>query len=265
MLTDLFWLLYNESMKEHKIMKLIKKEMKNLQFSSVQGRESKMYFGLELELDAERYKYMSSAVMQHFTMFKANLQRQGVKCAVVSDCSLYTGRELVIHPMTESAYKIYRPAFVQLFRDVINLGSIDTAGKTGGHIHVSARSFGNNLIKRERNIDRLIRWVYDNKEDFVKFAMRNSVWAIYKPNIEHTKGEKYSAIGITDKGTIEFRFFKGVKSIDMLDTNIQFIKLLVKTLTNPAKYLEDHSLESLILSNARAHKHVYDHWLSVNV
>lgn len=220
--------------------------------------QRKLYMGVEWEMDSNRPADTGGNV----AMKIANILRDGgLMTSIEHDGSLTYGRELITHPATLDVYKQLTPHFLKAFRVLMDSNFTDLENKTGGHIHISRRVFGKDLETRNRNVNRLVAWVYREKESFKKFAMRDSRWAVY---YDRPVPEKYSAINTIHQNTIEFRMFSGYKMFNNLIANLELVELIAMTLTTGSvRVLEDLTFDALLMSYKRTHKDAYNHWLSV--
>lgn len=239
-------------------MSILTKEMGGYVYHYTSHAQRKLYLGVEIEMD-------SNAPRVDGTTLANNVQRVlrdgGLTTSVEYDGSLLNGKELITHPATLDVYKKLTPNFLKAFRMMTDANYTDSNKKAGGHIHVSRRVFGKDNATREHNIDRLIAWVYVNRDSFKKFAMRDSQWAEYTSS---RRDEKYVAINTRHEKTIEFRMFDGYKMFNNLIANLELVELLTMTITKGSvRVLENFTFDALIESYKRSHPNAYNQWLSV--
>lgn len=246
-------------------MTLITRATNEWTFTSVKKREAKDYIGFEIELDGRNPRISRSALTIYLEQLAA---AHNVRVVVEHDASLINGMELVVNPMTYGAIDELSPFFIKLFRDMTNNGFINDTNTAGGHIHFSAKAFGNTLETRNYNIRRVIKWFYKNKEDLMKYALRREGRVSFQFYDDFTS-DKFSAVNTRHRNaadaieTVEFRIFKGLTDMTTLRANVELLKLIVSTVRDRSKDLEAMSLNDLVTASKRSHKNAYAHWLSV--
>ena len=198
------------------------------------------YYGIELEIDDGEDRQTAANdirdVAGDFLYFK-------------TDGSLSSeGLELVSHPASLD-YHMHRAPWEKIFRAASANGykshNTDTCGL---HIHVDRNAFGQGSQMREDlNVAKaiiLIDRFYDN--ELVNFARRDydkmCEWAskpdadIYTSDDEETAVDKalrtsqkgrYQAVNLTNRRTIEFRFFRGTLDYTTFIAAIQFLEVLI--------------------------------------
>jgi hypothetical protein len=239
-------------------MDIFKKEMSGYTYHYVGHAQRKLYLGCEIEFDGMTPSINGDTMARRCIDI---LRTGGIHSHATMDGSLNRGRELIVHPATLDVYNLVYPSFLKMFRELNNAQYFDEEGRTGGHVHVSRRFFGKDMDTRERNVDRLIAWVFVNREAFKKFAMRDSRWARYN---ETRSSDKYVAINTLHDKTIEFRIFDGVKMAQNLLANLELVELIsMAVATGTTRVIETMDLDALITSYARTHRNAYAHWLSV--
>jgi hypothetical protein len=238
---------------------ILTKEMSGYTYHYTGHAQRKLYLGVELEIDSDNPNASGERVA---LQIKSILGEGGLRADVEYDGSLRYGKEIITHPATLDVYKTLTPYFLKAFRVMTDANYTDANTKTGGHVHISRRVFGKDTATREKNVDRLIAWVYREKDSFKKFAMRDTHWAQYYPT---RSNEKYVAINTKHDNTIEFRMFNGIKMLNNLLANLELVELLTMTLTKGSvRVLENYTFDALLESYKRTHKNAYYHWLSVN-
>jgi hypothetical protein len=239
-------------------MSILTKEMGGYVYHYTSHAQRKLYLGVEIEMDSNAPRVDGTTLANHLQRV---LRDGGLTTSVEYDGSLLNGKELITHPATLDVYKKLTPYFLKAFRMMTDANYTDSNKKAGGHIHVSRRVFGKDNATREHNIDRLIAWVYVNRDSFKKFAMRDSQWAEYTSS---RRDEKYVAINTRHEKTIEFRMFDGYKMFNNLIANLELVELLTMTITKGSvRVLENFTFDALIESYKRSHPNAYNQWLSV--
>jgi hypothetical protein len=239
-------------------MSILTKEMGGYVYHYTSHAQRKLYLGVEIEMDSNNPRVSGQALADNV---QAVLRQGGLTTNVEYDGSLMNGKELITHPATLDVYKKLTPYFLKAFRMMTDANYTDSNKKAGGHIHVSRRVFGKDNATREHNVDRLIAWVYVNRDSFKKFAMRDSQWAEYTSS---RRDDKYVAINTRHEKTIEFRMFDGYKMFNNLIANLELVELLTMTITKGSvRVLENFTFDALIESYKRSHPNAYNQWLSV--
>lgn len=239
-------------------MSILTKEMGGYVYHYTSHAQRKLYMGVEIEMDSNAPRRSGNDVASELQRI---LKDGGLTTSIEYDGSLEYGKELITHPATLDVYKKLTPYFLKAFRVMTDANYTDSNKKAGGHIHVSRRVFGKDMATRERNVDRLIAWVYANRNEFKKFAMRDSQWADYNPS---RTSSKYVAINTNHDKTIEFRMFNGYKMFNNLIANLELVELITMTITTGSvRVLENYTLDTLIESYKRSHPNAYNQWLSV--
>jgi len=237
---------------------ILTKEIGGYTYHYTGHAQRKLYLGVEWEMDSDRPAQNGGEV----AMKIANILKDGgLMTDIAHDGSLQYGRELITHPATLDVYKAMTPHFLKAFRVLVDSNFTDRDNRTGGHIHISRRVFGKDLNTRQNNVNRLISWVYRERDSFKKFAMRDSRWAVYN---DRPMNDKYYAINTLHQNTIEFRMFSGYKMFNNLIANLELVELIAMTLTTGSvRVLENFSFDALLTSYKKTHKDAYYHWLSV--
>ena len=200
----------------------------------------KGYYGLELEIDDGDYKQEAAQRIQDAGGEHIYLKHDG---SLSED-----GFEIVTRPATLEHHMHSFP-----WRDIIraarnyNYTSHD-AGTCGLHIHASRSLFGATRAKQDLNIAKTILLIDFWWEQYiVPFSRRNynqlNEWA-KKPDAKimasdseydaickaKQSGEydRYKAVNLKNRHTVEFRFFRGTLRRDTIIASIQFIDTLIK-------------------------------------
>ena len=200
----------------------------------------KGYYGLELEIDDGYDKREAAQRIQDAGGEHVYLKHDG---SLSED-----GFEIVTHPATLEHHMHSFP-----WRDIIraardyNYTSHD-AGTCGLHIHASRTLFGADRTTQDLNIAKTILLIDFWWELYiVPFSRRNynqlNEWA-KKPNarimasdseteaickaIESGEYDRYKAVNLKNRHTVEFRFFRGTLRRDTIIASIQFVDTLIK-------------------------------------
>lgn len=238
---------------------ILTKEISGLHYHYTGHAQRRLYLGCEIEIDSHSPQVRGTTIGNACVHILTEGGMLGVKH--VYDGSLRCGVEVITPPATLDVYKLMQPAFLKMFRTLQENNYTDLENKTGGHIHFSRRFLGKDTETRERNVDRLITWVYNNRDAFKKYAMRDTRWAVYN---DKRSDDKYVAINTKHEHTIEFRMFAGVKMLPNLLANLELVEMIAMSVApNSVKPIENYTLETLVESYKRTHQNAYNHWLSV--
>lgn len=195
-------------------------------------------YGLEVEIDNGDYKQEAAADIQ---------AAGGDHIYLKEDGSLsYAGFEIVTHPATLEYHVNHFPWF-EVCEAALSYGyrSHDT-DTCGLHIHASRSLFGDTGVEQDLTIAKIMllvdRW-YDTK--IVNFARRNlhkmRQWAD-KPNADIKPGDddhaavnkskknadnRYKAVNLCNRNTVEFRFFRGTLKRDTIIASIQWVDTII--------------------------------------
>ena len=165
------------------------------------------------------------------------------------DSSLVAGFEIVTQPHTIPELKKFLTNFSTVFPLLIAQGAENECDKAALHIHVSRRSFGATTEEQNRNIAKVLHFVAMNKEDWIKSGRRKETKksAVKEEfvdkeaalkyvtdcdlvrSIERRNIERYVAINLRNKTTVEFRTMQTTFDLEVLLAEIDFVMLLVNT------------------------------------
>jgi hypothetical protein len=200
----------------------------------------KGYYGLELEIDDGNDRREAARRIQDVGGEHIYLKHDG---SLSED-----GFEIVTHPATLDFHMNHMP-----WRDIIraardyNYTSHD-AGTCGLHIHASRTLFGADRTTQDLNIAKTILLIDFWWEQYiVPFSRRNydqlNDWA-KKPNAyimasdserdaickakQSGEYDRYKAVNLKNRHTVEFRFFRGTLRHGTILASIQFIDTLIK-------------------------------------
>lgn len=201
------------------------------------------YIGFELEVEEKRGDKVKAAMNVLET-----LNHRFIECK--HDGSLNDGFEIVSQPATYH-YHLgvdYKSAFAGLVRDGMESHNPGTCGL---HFHVSKAFFGEGETQYT-NIAKLIVMLDKLWEDIVRFSRRNyhdlNDWSKKNPlpqkaslktqadagdidrdTIEEilydNSGNRYQAINITNRHTVEFRFMRGTLREKTFRASMEFVHL----------------------------------------
>jgi formylmethanofuran dehydrogenase subunit E len=200
-------------------------------------------YGVELEIDDGEYKEEAAEDINKAGKGHIYLKEDGSLS--------YAGFEIVTHPATLD-YHVNRFPWTDICEAALSYGyrSHDT-DTCGLHVHASRSLFGDTETEQDLTIAKIIllvdRW-YDTY--IVRFARRDiskmRQWA-NKPNagIKPEDGEfdavhkskksadnRYKAVNLCNRNTIEFRFFRGTLKRDTIIASIQWVNTIIQYCRN---------------------------------
>ena len=212
----------------------------NLKFNGVTNPFKDIVFGIENEMDG-------SCSGREFCTDTENIEDIYLK----HDGSIGDGGiEVVTHPMTMEYFKNEFP-IDRILDTAKKYGFVShDSGQCGLHVHVDRRSLGKTKIDQDYTIAKLLvlfEKFFDN--ELMKFSRRNESqvrqWAKnqtmeYDPDedtigtmCEKVQGkqdynDRYYAINLTNRATVEFRIFRGTLNNETFKATIQFVETIIK-------------------------------------
>jgi len=218
-----------------------------------------LYMGVELEVERRNDCPYEIGEMTHNDFYN---DKTGQFAIMKSDGSLSNGFEIVTCPATLNAH---RENWDKFFNgdSIKHLKSWNT-DTTGMHIHISR----NHLTQLE--IGKLLVFINDQKnEEFVNhIAGRNSdQWAKKSPKKIRdcvNSSDKYEAVNMSHRHTIEFRIFKGNLAKQGMFRVLEFIHALVgfsKT-TSMVRLSYKDFLKYMELPQNRSEYKIFYGWLT---
>lgn len=184
-------------------------------FYRANGENTTRFIGVELEVEARGGQDRFNAARDILDV----LGRNFIECK--HDGSLCDGFEIVTQPATLAYHRLqnYREALEGLISN--GMRSHD-GGNCGLHFHISKKFFEDENGDQWNNIAKLIVMSHYLWEDIVKFSRRdynqindwakkndyNEMWTVGEV-IDCNDSNRYQAINITNRHTVEFRFMRG--------------------------------------------------------
>ena len=194
--------------------------------------ENTLYLGVELEVD--------DGDDINETVKEIHESMNWIYCK--EDGSLDDGFELVSHPMTLDFVMNKKECYEDNFKYIVNNGfRSDMASTCGLHCHVNRDFFGDNTDTQDLHIAKIVLLVNNLWNDMVKFSRRTESqlnrWAkryglideVNKENeeavIQCCKGQnnRYFAVNLQNRNTIEFRIFKGSLNVETFYATLQLV------------------------------------------
>lgn len=253
--------------------KLIKLNKDNLVFTSLYQRETKLYFGIELEFSGYEPTEHADTVAQKIVSI---LSDNGIPSNAVYDGSV-RGREIVLQPCTYSVLESRASAFVKISRLLNTTGWNNDDGKAGGHIHISRRTMGKSKESQKENIDKMIAFFRKHRQGILKLSRRTASdfnrWCKILDNYDYPTrydmqdrypSRRYQAINLCNKNTVEFRIFTAFTTKNDILGALQFVNLVATTAKAKHKDLLSYeSLDAFIEDHSRSHRELADYWRSL--
>lgn len=184
--------------------------------------KGKLFFGCELEVTVnDRYSVIEKAE-EVFDILNPNGSDHAY---LKSDSSIGRGFEIVTHP---HSYEEIRKLWLEKWKENIQGITSHNSGTCGFHVHVSRGALS------KMHIQKLIVFINapENASMVRSVAQRNcDNWGIIKSNkvIGHCghSDDRYEAINLLNKHTIEFRIFRGNVRKDRIMKNLEFVKATI--------------------------------------
>jgi hypothetical protein len=199
------------------------------------GSASWLYFGAEIEMESRNGGGQEALdhFMNEFDRDEFYYKSDG---SLMSDDSF----EMVSHPRTLDSWQALLPRLQDTMQRARNLGmrswNTDTCGI---HIHIDSRAFGGSSA----HLYRFTQFIYRNPAEMHRLAGRGSVHyaefmgdysrrVTLPRDIKDRKryggaGDRYLAVNLQNRKTVEVRMFRGSLKPERLIANIEFLHALV--------------------------------------
>ena len=225
--------------------------------------KSNLYFGIELEIEhVEGYKENADMAeeLEHDSLY------------FKEDGSLSDGFEIVTHPMSYQYLKEQKEFFAGIFNALISDGYRSYNTNTCGiHIHLSKKAFST------IHLYKFLKMFYDPKHfDFIKTISQRDCdttrgccqWGRDNEHIDNSKvinkakvkrgGDRYTAVNISNRDTIEIRIFRGTLKIESFYKNIEFIMAVYNyTLECSINNTTPKHFINYVSNNRKSYKNLY--------
>lgn len=199
------------------------------------GNNKLPYLGVEIEVDkGGRRENIAKRAMDIMNDGDENL------VWVSEDESIPDGMEIVTQPCTLQYHKKNKDKYDKLFKMLKSEKyKSDTVSTTGIHVHFNRDYFGDKEVER---IYKLLFFVDKNYKDLIKFSRRKEK-AIDKyakaptyplseyistANKSGVRGFHYYGVNISNKDTIEIRYFKGTMKTEILFAILELVEFMAK-------------------------------------
>ena len=225
-------------------------------FRSVEGENTKLYFGIEIETEVSRNGYDISSCSEYAAQI---LEHEYDLAYLKHDGSLNNGFEIVTHPLSHAYYMTQAQPLWDVLETLrsqpYTMKSWDT-GTCGLHIHISRAGFNSGSHQH-----RFLQLVYSNPEFYSTLAGREAShwakfddvvrsqreidndgyynyksWRSYKHKLaghNSNHSDRYSAVNTLNRHTLEMRIFRGsinsktVKAaIDLAHASVEYTREL---------------------------------------
>lgn len=194
------------------------------------NNEEELYLGIELEIDSGGEDNSNAEYVCSFM----NSKTENVYCK--HDGSLNNGFEIVTHPCTIEYHKQLN--YEELFKELIKRGYRSHDVSTCGlHVHINRDYFGEKKIEQDLNISKLL-YLYEKYWDKVELVARRKSNRFAKRFLleedetpldlyaKSKESDKYGAINLQHKNTVELRIFKGTLKLDTYLNTLEFVKVI---------------------------------------
>lgn len=218
---------------EHKYIKNYNYVPKEFVFHKLRNEEE-LYLGVELEIDCGGENEVNARFVYDF--MNAQTGRENVYCK--HDGSLRDGFEIVTHPCTIEYHK--ELAYEGLFKELTKRGyRSHDAATCGLHVHMNRDYFGLKKLEQDLNISKLL-YLYEKYWDKVELVARrksNGYARRFLLEEDETpldlyakskEADKYGAINLKHKNTVEIRIFKGTLKVDTFYNTLEFVKVMAE-------------------------------------
>jgi hypothetical protein len=225
-------------------------------FRSVEGENTKLYFGIEIETEVSRVGRDITACSEYAAQI---LEHEHDLAYLKHDGSLNNGFEIVTHPASHAYYKQEDNPLWEVLETLRSqpyaMKSWDT-GTCGLHIHISRAGFSSGSHQH-----RFLQLVYNNQEFYSTLAGResshwakfddivrserqideNGMWSYkqrrsYKHKLARHNdncSDRYSAVNTLNRHTLEMRIFRGTingftvkAALDLAHASVEYTREL---------------------------------------
>lgn len=196
--------------------------------------EEELYLGVELEIDCGGENEVNARFVYEY--MNSQIKRENVYCK--HDGSLRDGFEIVTHPCTIEYHK--ELAYEGLFKELTKRGyRSHDAATCGLHVHINRDYFGIKKLEQDLNISKLL-YLFEKYWDKVELiARRKSNGYARRFLLEEDEtpldlyakskeADKYGAINLKHKNTVEIRIFKGTLKVDTFYNTLEFVKVMAQ-------------------------------------
>lgn len=203
-----------------------------VQFFGGNDDGTNLFLGIELEVDNGDYNDREDTAIDMKECMPSNF------ITMERDGSLDSGFENITQPATLEYHKSIEEDYKDMFEVAIKNGFRSHNTSTCGyHIHFNRSFFGAN---EEECVARLLYLVEKFWVNLVKFSRRNynnlERWAKkYEEDVDtvinkmkNRNLDRYYAVNLTNRNTIEFRMFRGTMNIETFFATMELVDNIVK-------------------------------------
>lgn len=194
--------------------------------------EEELYMGVELEVDCGGKDEDNAKYVCDFM----NVDTENVYCK--HDGSLNSGFEIVTHPCTLNYHKSlpYEELFNWLTKHKYRSHDTTTCGM---HVHINRDYFGTDKLSQDLCISKVL-YLFEKYWDKVELiARRKSNGYARRFRLEEDEtpidlyaksqsSDKYGAINLKHKNTVEIRIFKGTLNYNTYICTLEFVSVMAK-------------------------------------
>lgn len=218
-------------------------------FLSLDGENTKTYFGIELEVESTSGRgrdYVAADALRAINKSTDGETRN--HWTAMNDGSLNCGFELISQPMTARYFdKEVAPLLKTEFKNMIHMGLRSHNTRTCGlHFHVSRTELSTDTlvnmkiavdkfkstvvkISRRKNFDEIDRWAHVEEIHECFGVLDKDLW---NERYDREKGRlncggRYLALNFTNRDTVEFRICKGTLKYESFIGCLHFFRFLI--------------------------------------
>lgn len=219
-----------------------------------------LFFGFELEVDKGGESNVYASAAKNIVNNVAG--KHYLYCS--HDGSLENGFEIISQPATLKYHESMRDEYEKMFKFLVKNGyRSHDASTTGIHIHFSRKFYEND---EDNNITKLLYLVERFWDEIVIFSRRDyNTLERYAKKVDGNKTEfvksynksaqhsgHYYSVNITNRDTIELRFYRGTLNINTFMGILYFSNALIRAAKNKTnEQLQSMKFEELLDDNTR--------------
>lgn len=198
-------------------------------------------FGMEIELEGSNdYNYDQVIKLSKVSLLQIASELDLPPLILKRDGSLQNGVELVTYPMTHDYYKHTYSNFLSKYLQELRSWNFHGKDTCGIHIHLARDKFKDNehIVKFVYFFSKFADNIYKfsrrtNKDLFNRYSKFKDVTSIKQvlernyadtyctTSVGNTE-ERYSAVNITNEGTVEIRIFQSTLDMHLINAYIEF-------------------------------------------
>ena len=219
-----------------------------------------LFLGIELEFDTRDYMVGSRSNKIDLIEKSNKIFNNNTYIYYMNDGSLSQGLEMITQPATYNYHYENIERYKQLFNEITEHGFKSQSFQSCGlHIHFNRTYFKDNEDLYTINLLYLVEKFW---RDLVLLSRRNYYKIVKWANKYYKKPEevlddakkyrtdRYRAINLTNRNTIEFRIYRGTLNIDDFMATLELTKnIIVAAKTKNVYELQNMKFEDLITSD----------------